>query len=124
MSARKKASVTIFDIVPTGPVQRPPRKLAIDSSCRAAPASPRLWCGATVEPDDVRALMHWIEWAQAQVRSGLAIYLIAAGACLTLAHGIFVLNSTLGPGWARVAALEMTARATRSRGRFSGRQNT
>ena len=33
-----------------------------------APPGLRIWCGATVEPDDVRALLPWIEWAQAQVR--------------------------------------------------------
>lgn len=32
-----------------------------------APPGLRIWCGATVEPDDVRALMPWIEWAYAQV---------------------------------------------------------
>jgi phosphoserine aminotransferase len=32
-----------------------------------APPGLRIWCGATVEPGDVRALMPWIEWAYAQV---------------------------------------------------------
>ncbi|MBM2575876.1 phosphoserine transaminase [Jannaschia sp. Os4] len=33
---------------------------------RDAPEGLRIWCGATVEPDDVAALMPWIEWAYAQ----------------------------------------------------------
>ena len=34
-----------------------------------APPGLRIWCGATVEPDDVRALMPWIEWAYRQARA-------------------------------------------------------
>ena len=39
---------------------------------RDAPPSLRIWCGGTVEQEDLKRLIPWIEWAYTQVKEGRA----------------------------------------------------
>jgi len=41
-------------------------------SYRDAPPGLRVWCGATIESDDVHALVAWFDWVYANCRADVS----------------------------------------------------
>lgn len=72
---RSNTSVCLMIDLPEDRVKRMVSLLAEEhvaldiGSYRDAPAGLRIWCGATVDVSDVKALMPWIEWAYNKVKN-------------------------------------------------------
>ena len=68
-ATRSTTSVCLMLDAPEGTAKRMAKLLETEGvafdigAYRDAPEGLRIWCGATVEPDDVAALMPWVDWA-------------------------------------------------------------
>ena len=58
-------------------MKRMMKRLEAENACldaaayRDAPAGLRIWCGGTIEPDDVAKLTPWLDWAFAAEKAAL-----------------------------------------------------
>jgi phosphoserine aminotransferase len=74
-ATRSNTSVCLSVDLPPDAVKRMVDLLAAEDvaydigAYRDAPPGLRVWCGATVEAEDVEALMPWLAWAYDQARS-------------------------------------------------------